>query len=257
MADKPQTDGEETKPEEQIEPSAPSQEVSEEKTEEANVTNEESETETEEKPEEPVQQPSRRESLRIQQLLEKLKSQPPAQSVPTLRGGLDYGQALDADPEVIKQLQADRDAVALAQFQAGSAQGLRHAESIQFRTMLEIDAPKIEAKYPQLDKESADFDPATSDAINRWYLATVGYSPETGLVQNSGVRYSDFVESLMELAGRVAGEKTVATARNVARQASSTGLRPSGGTAKGLNLNKPPEQMSDEELKAVIAQAGM
>lgn len=234
-----------------VETPAPSQQSETVEQPETEETQEEQVEISEEEPEE-QKPPSRRESLRIQQLLEKLKTQPQQQQ-PVISQGLDYGRALDADPEVIKQLEADRNAVAQAQYQ----QGLSQAQGIQFRTMLEIDAPKIEAKYSQLDKDSQDFDPATSDAINRWYLATVGYDQQTGSVQNSNVRYSDFVEGLMELADRMAGEKTVTTAKNVARQAATTGLRPNGGTAKSLNLNKPPEQMSDEELKAVLSQAGM
>lgn len=196
--------------------------------------------------------PSRRETLRIQQLLEKMKQQQtPAQ--PDKVGGLDYGTALDADPTVIKQLEDDRQAVATAQFQSG----LKQAQSIQFHTRLEIDAPRVEAKYPQLDKDSADFQPVVANAINQWYLNTVGYDPKTDSVVNSGVRYADFVEGIMELADEVAGEKTASTTKNIAKQAAQTAIRPGGGRTKALDLTKAPENMSDEELKAVLAQSGL
>lgn len=206
--------------------------------------------ESEEEEEKP---PSRRESLRIQQLIEKLKQQPAAPDKPKSPGGLDYKTALDADPEVIKTLEEDRDAAGNAGFQ----QGVEQAKSIQFHTRLEIDAPKIEAKYPQFDKDSVEFNPVLANSINQWYLSTVGFNPEKDTVTNAGVRYSDFVESIMELADEVAGDKTASASKNIAKQHANTAIRPGGGRTKGLNLNKPPEQMTDEELKAVIAQAGL
>jgi hypothetical protein len=194
---------------------------------------EESPEETEPETEEP--QPSRRESLRIQQLLEKLKQQP--QPEPKKAQGLDYGAALDADPEVIKQLETDRQTAV----DNARQDSVKLAESIQFRTMLEIDAPKIETKYPQLDKESTSFSPAVANAINQWYLNTAGYNPENGTVQNANVRYGEFVEGIMELADEMAGEKTASSTKNIAKQAAATGLRPDGSRTKGLDLTKSPK----------------
>jgi hypothetical protein len=257
MADKPK-DEEEIKSEEEVTPSepAPSQPPEDKKSEseekpaedDKNVEPEPGE-EAEEEEEKP---PSRRESLRIQQLLEKLKEKPQTPA-PDNIGGMDFKTALDANPEVIKQLEDDRKTVADSQFQ----QGLKQAQSIQFHTRLEIDAPRVEVKYPQLDKESADFKPVVANAINQWYLNTVGYDPATDTVVNPGVRYSDFVDGIMELAGEVGSEKTNTASKNIAKQAANTAIRPGGGRTKGLDLNKAPEQMSDEELKAVLAQAGL
>lgn len=236
------------KPEETKEIKEPEEPKVEESPEEPEIEEESPEPEPEPKAEEP---PSRRESLRIQQLIEKLKQQPQQNQAETPRAtGLDYGTALDADPEVIKQLESDRQTAV----DAARADGLKAAESIQFRTMLEIDAPKVETKYPQLDKESTDFNPAVANAINQWYLSTAGYNPENGSVQNANVRYGEFVEGIMELANEMAGEKTAKTSKNIAKQAATTGLRPDGSRSKGLDLTKAPHQMSDEELKAVIAQ---
>ena len=165
--------------------------------------------------------------------------------------GLDYGTALDADPEVVQQLEADRQSYGQNQYN----QGLEQAKSIQFHTRLEIDAPRVEAKYPQLDKESPKFNPAVADAINQWYLATAGYNPQTNSVQNSDVRYSDFVEGIMELSDEMAGQKNVATAKNIAKQAATTGIRPDGSKSKSMNLNQAPDKMTDDELDAIINQA--
>ena len=85
----------------------------------------------------------------------------------------------------------------------------------------------------------------------------VGLDANTGLVQNPNVRWKDFVESEFELADEIANTKVANSTRNIAQQAASTGLRPDGSQAKRLNLNKAPEQMSDEELDAIIAQGGL
>jgi hypothetical protein len=253
MADKPKDEEVVTnESEEQVQPSEPAPSQAPEETPEVKEPEDDKvEEEPAEEPEAEEKPPSRRESLRIQQLLEKLKQKPQAESPKA--EGLDYSTALDADPEVIKQLEADRQAVAQAQFQSG----LEQAKSIQFHTRLEIDAPRVEAKYPQLNKESPDFNPVVANAINQWYLNTVGFDPEKDTVVNSNVRYADFVEGIMELADEVGSEKTSNASKNIAKQAAQTAIRPGGGRTKGLDLNKAPEQMSDEELKAVLAQAGL
>lgn len=201
-------------------------------------------------PEEPPM--SRRKAKRLdklESLVEKLKG-PETVGRADIKG-LDYGSALDADPETVKQLEDDRYNVA----QDSYNQGLQRAKSIQFHTRLEIDAPRIEARYPILDKSSNEFNPALANSINSWYLANVGYDAKSDTVANAEVRYVEFVEGIMEMADQMAGEKNTNSARNIAKQAATTGLRPDGSTAKRLDLNKPPSQMTDEELKAVIAQA--
>lgn len=206
--------------------------------------------EGEEGGEEPKAQPSRRESLRIQQLVNKLKQRTP-QAGGSEEETLDYRTALDADDEVITKLENDREAYGRSR----ESQAIRRAEAIEWKTMLHIDSPKVTTKYPQFDPESDQFNPVVANAINEWYLQTSGYNPKTETVANSGVRYSEFVEGIMELADEMAGAQVQKTSKNLAGQAAKTGLRPDGSSAKRLNLNKPPEQMSDEELAAVIAQA--
>lgn len=204
--------------------------------------------------EEEVKPPSRRESLRISQLVEKLKARDnPPTPAPAASGGIDYKKDLEADPELVERLEADRKATNDSSYN----QGLEQVKSMRFHTRLEIDAPKIEAKYPIFDKDSEKFNPVVANSINQWYLASTGFDAATDTVKNSEIRYSDFVESLMELADEMAVEQSSATRENITKQAANTGLRPDGSASKRLNLNKPPEKMTDEELKAVIAQAGM
>lgn len=200
---------------------------------------------------EPERQPSRRESLRIQQLLEKLKEKeaPAERRAPS--GGLDYKTALDTNDETVELLDADRRKYGEQLYN----EGLEQSKTIQFQTRLEIDAPRIEAKYPVLDKDSPDFNPVVANALNQMYLSAVGWDATTRRVANANVRYADYIEGIMELSDEVASKKVAQSTRNITKQAAATGLRPSGGNAKRLNLNQAPEKMTDEELKAIIAQA--
>lgn len=193
--------------------------------------------------------PSKRENLRIQSLISKLKN--PQGTPPQERTtGIDYSKSLEADPEVISRLEADRKAFGEDRYN----QGLEQAKSIQFHTRLEIDAPRVESKYPQLDPSSKTFNPAVANAINEWYLASSGYDEKTDRVANSNIRYSDFVESIFELGDEISRVKTAESSVNIAKQAASTALRP-GGATKRLNLDQAPEDMTDEELKAKISQS--
>lgn len=207
----------------------------------------------EEEEETPEPLVSRREQLRIQQVLEKLKQQPQAPSAPKATG-LNYADALDADPELIKQLEADRQSAV----SSALAENNTVMQTYRWETMVNLDSPQVESKYPQLDKNSPEFNPALSSAIGQMYFNISGLKTKpdgTYTVENPGIRYRDYVDDIFELGNEIAGEKTVATTKNVAKQAAQTALRPDGSRTKKLNLNQAPENMTDEELDAVIAQA--
>lgn len=228
-----ETEAEETPPEEPKEESAENPE----------------EAPAEEKP------PSRREQLRVTQLLKRYPELKQAPSQPNPET-LDYNQALEADPEVIQQLEADRQRAGQAQYQAGVDSTRAEIRTSEWRTLLNFDAPQTEAKYGWLNpKDSENFDPAMADAVNEEYKSVVGYDEQTGLVSRPDIRYSDFVEARVELSTRLAKAMTENTTKNVARQSAQTGLRPDGSSAKRLNLNQAPEDMSIEELYAKIGQA--
>jgi hypothetical protein len=227
------------------EPASEPEPVEEEEATEEPGTPEETPEETEEKP------PSRREQLRIQKLLQRY-GPPPERRAPSQRNdALDYETALDADPEVIKQLQDDRRREGEAQYN----EGLKRAEFLDWRTSLKIDAPNVEKKYPILDPSNREqFHPGVADAVNNWYLKMSGFDPNSKTVTNSDVSYADFVDGYMELVQETAGQKNAQTAKNIAKQAAATGLRPDGSSAKRLNLNQAPSQMTTEELYAAIGQ---
>lgn len=231
------------------EPETPTEESTETEEQESEVeeteVTEETE-ETEEPKEEEAKPPSRREQLRIQQLLEKMKEskQAPAPQQPAVN----YRDMIDADEEVIQQLESTTQDYGKEQYNAG----LEQAKSIQFHTRLEIDAPQVESRHEQLNPKSSNFEPGLADAINTWYLKTVGYNRDSDTVTNPNIRYSDFVESVMELGEVIGAKKSQVAAKNVAKQATQTGLRPDGSQAKRMNLNQSPETMTNEELAAAI-----
>lgn len=209
--------------------------------------------EPEGEPEEPEKPVSRREQLRVNQLLEKMAKGKEKKPQDPGSQGVDYRKLIDADEDTYKALEE-------ASQQSGKAfynEGLEQSKSIQFHTRLEIDAPRVEAKYPQLDKASDQFNPAIANAINTWYLQTAGFDPSTDRVENPDIRYAEFVESVFELGNAIGSEKSQRSATNIKRQAASTGLRPDGSQGKRLNLNKAPGAMTDEELDAALNQFGL
>lgn len=197
--------------------------------------------------------PSRREQLRVQDLLNKYGPPPVSRPAPQAKAP-DYQELIDAEPEVYKQLEQATTQFGREQFAQGQNESLKQVQTVKWETLLNMDAPQMESKYSVLDKESPDFHPAVSDALSRRYLQMVGYDPETGLVERPSIRYKDFIEGEFELADEIASTKNQETVKNVAKQAATTGLRPDGSSAKRLNLNKDPQDMTMEELYASIGQ---
>lgn len=233
------------------------EELPEENLEEEPIQEEPAEEPTEEEPEEEPKEeepaPSRRESLRIQKLIEKMRESNKTPEPPT-PSGIDYGKELDADEEVIRKLDEDRRMASDMAF----SQGLERSKSIQFHTRLEIDAPIVKGKYPELDDRNKEkFDPGLADAINSMYLDSVGFDAKTDTVRNSSVRYADYVDSIFELGDRIATGRVEKSVKNVAKQASKAGIRPDGSSSKRLDLNKPISQMTNEELDAYGKKLGL
>jgi len=214
------------------------------------------EPEVPKEPEAPA--PSRRETLRVQQLLQKY-GQPQERPAPSQKTApsLDYAQALDADPEVIDQLEADRQAYSDAAY----LQGLKQGEVKEWRRDLKFEAPSVEKDFPFLNpNNTAEFKPAAAAAMNNKYLRFIGYNPgdaQQGVpesIQYPDVSYREFVESEMEFVDELASQKIAQTTKNIVKQTAQTGLRPDGSSAKRLNLNQSEKNMSIEELYAAIGQ---
>ncbi len=212
----------------------------------------------EEKPQEDGEQPpSRREQLRVQKLLEKYGPPPekPVKAEPSQQPP-DYSQLLDpeTDPSVIEQFNKTAAEYGQAERNAGANDTLRQLQTVEWRTNLRIDNQVVEQKFPQLNKnDNEKFHSVLADAMNRRYLAMVGFNPQTGLVENPNVSYLDFVESEFELADEIASTKTADTVKNITKQAAQTGLRPDGTATRSLDLTKSAADMTDEELDTVIS----
>lgn len=184
--------------------------------------------------------------LKISRLIQNMKRSYTEQ--PRSASRVDYREMIEAEPEVYDQLEQKTQQYGQEQYNAG----LEQAKAIQFRTLLEIDTPRIEGKYEQFNRESPNFAPGVVNAVNEMYLALVGFDPATGMVANPDFRYADFVDGFMELNQALVGHRTAQTAKNVAQQAANTGLRPDGSAPKSMDLSKDPSQMTEEELKAAI-----
>lgn len=257
----------EEKPEEipeQGKPEAPKEEEEQEEQPEEKKPEEKKEEDTEvsEKETEEEKKPvSRREQLRVNQLLEKLKSEgsgKPQEKAPEKQKpeAIKYEDELDADDDTLKKLNEDREKYAEERYQ----EGLRQAKALEdrqnafeFRSMLQSDEPRVLGKYSFMDKESNDFDQEATSAMVAKYLNFVGFDEESKTAKNP-VSYYEFVEAEMEFVQALAEKMARETRDNVTKQVANTGLRPSGSSpSRGLDLTKPAEDMSDEELDAVIA----
>lgn len=180
------------------------------------------------------------EELKLNKILDRVTkgSEKPSKKSSEDYKPLDYEASLDADKDIIEKLKKDRDEYGRRQ----SNEALEEIESAQFRMRLEIDAPKVAQRHKFLDNEDPNnFDPAAADAINRMYLTTVGFNPETGKVQNPSLRYAEFVDAFVELVDKTAQAKTIKARQNITKQAARTGLRPSGKDSGPVKISSPED----------------
>lgn len=189
------------------------------------------------------------EKLKIHDLMDQLKQRSAPQQQPQ---GLNYGEQLNADPETVQQLEADRQTFGEQSYN----QGLQEARSIEWKMGVKMEAPQVFQEYPYMNPKSSEYDPAIAQSLDQEYLWMSQFDPDTGVAHNPGISYSRFVEARHQQANRIAGERIQRSTKNIARQSAMTGLRPDGGTSKRLDLTKAPGDMSLEELYAVTGAAG-
>ena len=199
--------------------------------------------EPEDNGEEQAPPPSRREQLRINDLLKKYGNPPETQQVVPSHNRMDYSTSLDADPEVVRQLEADRQRAAQEAYTQGQQASNQQLQYSQFYNNIRFDLPLVAEKLKSLDSEDVQ-------SIDNEYLAITGANTVNGTVRNPNIGYAEFVEARLEQAERLATRMNAQTVKNVARQAAATGLRPDGSSAKRLNLNQSPDKMTLEELYA-------
>lgn len=190
--------------------------------------------------------------LGMNKILDRIQSVRDTPSQRQTANPLDYRQAIDAPDEVYEQLASDRDAFGQSQYQQGQNDALRVSRLDKWELGAKIDYPIVADKLSKLAPEDVD-------VLNREYMQFSGvrYS-EDGTIQdvaNPNISYADFVNARIEQAERLAMRMNLNTQKNVARQAANTGLRPDGTSAKPLNLNKAPQDMTDAELDAFLKRA--
>jgi len=133
-------------------------------------------------------------------------------------------------------------------------EGLKQANSVRLHTQIEIDAPVVNSKHKILNPDAEEFNPAVADTLNNMYLNTVQYDPKTDTFNNPTVRYAPFIDAMMELIETAATNKVQESRKNIAQQASNTGIRPNGASPK-VYAGDDPSKMTNEQLQAAIARS--
>jgi hypothetical protein len=217
--------------------------------EEEEISNDPVEDDGDEEEEPPV---SPRESKRIQALLDKMAANDQSRSQNRAEAPKRDGKQVIPEGEYdIEQVNEMANKFGTDMYQQGLSEAQQYSIANTFATRLEIDAPRVNSKYNFLDQDSEEFNPGIAGFVNRVYLNTVGYDPNTGVVQNMDLRYGEFVEGLMDVINLVSAGKVADTSKKVAQQAAQTGIRP-GGSRKVTYKGDDPSQMTDEQLEQAI-----
>ena len=219
--------------------------------EEPQAQTQEEETPNEQQP----QTTSRRENKRIAELTKKLQEANQRQWQPNQQP-----QPQQQPQQIIQEGDYNLNEINGMAQQYGDQ---RYAEGIQqannsnlFMTRLEIDAPKVETKYPFLNPRSDNFDPGIADWTTQMFYKTVGLktkSDGTFSVDNPNIRYEEFVDGFMEAVETVATSKSADSKQNLIKQAAQTGVRPNTVVKKGYT-GEDPNKMTLEQLRAKVNQ---
>lgn len=229
--------------EEQLEDSASVVEPTEVEEESVDTETEEevSEDESDEPEEEAEPEPSPRQNKAIERLTKKLaeaKAQAPQrqpQQGPIIGEG-DYD--LDQVNQMAREYGDQRYSEALEQ-----------AKAIEFKLGLKVEVPVVTQKYPELNPKSDNFDLGRRQFIDELYLKSVGYNEQSGTVLRNDIGYEEFVDGFMEAVDRSASVKAAESSKNLAKQASQTGVRPNS-IAKKAYEGTDPSKMTLEQLQA-------
>lgn len=267
----PQGDGEQQQPNQAQQPQTPT----------GNQPQGTEELEIAQDPVQPKQQEqpvSRRESKRIEQLLKKFgydeapQQRPQQRQQPTFQPQFQGQTGNQGVPQIIGEGDYDLDEVnrkayewaqQFAQQQMSGSQNQQQEvfnqtqmmqNASNFATRLEIEEPRVSGKYAFMDTANEEqFDPGVASFINSTYLSVVGYDQRNGTVQNTNLRYSEFVDGFMEVVELVSQALAADGNKAAVQQVARAGVRP-GGKNNQPYTGDDPRQMSDEQLKAKIAE---
>jgi hypothetical protein len=209
------------------------------------VESEEPEEEPEEvepEPEEPAPV-SHRENKRIQDLTRKLAESNRTQPSQPQPSSQIIGEG-DYDLDQINQLARDHG-------DARYNEALERSRAIEFKLGLKVEAPIVAQKYDELNPKSDNFDLGRREFIDELYLKSTGYNEKTGTVQRTDIGYEEFVDGIMDMVDRSASAKSADTTKNLAKQASQTGIRPNS-VAKKTYQGTDPKKMTDDQLRQAI-----
>jgi hypothetical protein len=217
-------------------------------------------------PGQPQQPPADRRDRRAERLANRIRrgaQQPPAippqqtqpnsvQGQPPTQQPYNPMKYDDGKQYSVEQIESDRQKFGESQFQQGiqAAQTVYQQEAWVDR--LEIDGDRVASKYPMLDEESDGFNPDLAARINEMYLSIVGYDQNSGRVANPRIRYKDYVDSFMSVTDHLASSKNADSTKNLAQQAASGGVPPTGGTRQQTTVESPQDirDMNDDAWEA-------
>lgn len=217
----------------------------EEEAVEAEVETEEPEADEPEEPEEPAPV-SNRENERIRKLTEKL-----AQATNRPQPSPQQSQVIDEGDYTLDEVNSRAQQYGDQRYN----EGVQQAKAIEFKLGLKMETPIVAQKYDDLNPNSENFDLGQREFIDELYLKTVGYDQQTGTVQRTDIGYEEFVDGFKNAVNRTASVKSADSSRNLAKQASQTGVRPNS-VAKKTYDGTDPSKMSLEQLQsAALAEA--
>ena len=139
-----------------------------------------------------------------------------------------------------QQLEQDRASYGNFQFAQGRQTAASDYQQEMFVDRLELDTERVVSKYDGVfDKSSDNYDPDLDTGLTNLYLQTVGFDPNTGTIQNTKLRFKDFVDTQMKLIDRAATSRNANSTQNLAKQASRTGTRPTSTRKSSIDLTDP------------------
>ena len=207
-----------------------------------------------EEPKKTEQEPevvSRRENKRIAELTRKLQESNLNRPV--------QPQAPSASSQIIGEGDYDLNQVNDLARQYGDqryTEGIKQAnDSTLFMTRLELDAPKVESKYEQLNPRSDNFDPGIADYTTQMFYKTVGLksrSDGTFTVDNPNIRYEEFVDGFMEAVDTLASSKAADAKVNLAKRTAQLGVRPTSVAKTSEYQGDDPNKMTLKQLQSRV-----
>jgi hypothetical protein len=147
----------------------------------------------------------------------------------------------------LAQLEADRKAYGDTQRNAGLRQAQSELSPLKqqlWAQQLEFDNERVQKSWGILDPQNEqEFDPDFASEMTQKYLNFIGYrtDPQTGDIQldRPNIRWTDFVKAEKQNLDRYVERAQATSTKNIVKQASNTGIRPSGQArvSKGHNVD--------------------